>query len=188
MLEDHVEVEGATAGHPLSMQAGLRCNATVNYMVFDLPSFILWFVGHSDYSVAQSCKKGRNLGSGLWLSFLLVVVQFLSCVRLFVIPWTAAHQASLSLTISQSFPKLMSIKSVMPPNHFILPSTISQSLLKFTSTESVVLSNHLILLPQLLVPSIFPSIRVFSNELALDLKEVARSIGASTSVTVYCCS
>ena len=52
MLEDHVEVEGAAAGHPLSMQVGLKCNAIVNYLVFDLPSFILWFLGHSDYSVA----------------------------------------------------------------------------------------------------------------------------------------
>ena len=72
----------------------------------------------------------------------VVAVQLLSPVRL-CDPWTAAHQASLSLTISQS-------------------------VLKFTSIELVMPSNHLILCrPPLLLPSIFPSIRVFSNELAL---------------------
>ena len=67
-------------------------------------------------------------------------VQLLSCVRLFVIPWTAARQASLSITNSQSLLKLMSIESVMPSSHLILC--------------------HPLLLP----PSIFPSIRVFSSE------------------------
>ena len=70
-------------------------------------------------------------------------VQLLSCVRLFVTPWTAAHQASLSITNSQRLLKLMSIMLVMPSNHLILCS------------------------PLLLPPSIFPSIRVFSNESAL---------------------
>ena len=75
-----------------------------------------------------------------------MVVQSLSHVRLFETPWTAARQASLSLSISQSVPKLMSIESGM-------------------------LSNHLILChPLLLLPSIFPSIRVFSNELAVHIK------------------
>ena len=71
------------------------------------------------------------------------VVQLLSHVQLFVVPWTAARQASLSFTISWSLIKLMSIELVMP-------------------------SNHLILL--FLLPSIFTSIRVFSNELALRIK------------------
>ena len=71
------------------------------------------------------------------------VVQSLSHVRLFVTPWTAACQASLSITNSQSPPKPMSIESVMPSNHLILCP------------------------PLLLLPLIFPSIRVFSNELAL---------------------
>ena len=70
-------------------------------------------------------------------------VQSLSPVQLFATPWTAAHQASLSITNSQSLLKLMSIESVMPSNHLILC--------------------HPLLLP----PSIFPSIRVFSNESAL---------------------
>ena len=50
---------------------------------------------------------------------LIVVVQFLSCVRLFVTPQTAAHQASLSLTISRSLLKLMSIESMRPSNHLV---------------------------------------------------------------------
>ena len=74
-------------------------------------------------------------------------VQSLSLVWLFATPWTAAHQASLSITNSWSLLKLMSIKSVM-------------------------LSNHLILChPLLLLPSIFPSIRVFSNGSALLIRQ-----------------
>ena len=73
-------------------------------------------------------------------------VQSLSHVQLFVTPWTAAHRASLSITNSQSLPKLMSIESVMPSNHLILCC------------------------PLLLLPSIFPSIRVFSNESALHIR------------------
>ena len=75
----------------------------------------------------------------------LVVVQSLSCVRLFAIPQAAAHLASLFYTISQSLLKLMSIESVMP-------------------------SNHLILCGPLLLPSVFPSIRVFSNESVLHIR------------------
>ena len=73
-------------------------------------------------------------------------VQSFSHVRLFVTPWTVALQASLSITNSQSLLKLMSIESVMPSNHFILC--------------------HPLVLP----PSIFPSIRVFSNELVLHIR------------------
>ena len=73
-------------------------------------------------------------------------VQSLSHVRLFATPWTAACQASLSITNSWSILKLMSIESVMPSNHLILCH------------------------PLLLLPSIFPSIRVFSNESALHLR------------------
>ena len=73
-------------------------------------------------------------------------VQLLSHVRLFVTPWTAARQASLSITNSQSLLKLMSIESVMPSNHLILC--------------------HLLLLP----PSIFPTIRIFSNESVLHIR------------------
>ena len=76
---------------------------------------------------------------------ILSSVQSLSHVRLFVTPWTAARQASLSLTNSQSLLRLMSIESVMP-------------------------SNHLILCCPLLLPSVFPSIRVFSNEWDLRIR------------------
>ena len=79
----------------------------------------------------------------LHLSF--VVAQSLSCLRLFGTPWTAAGQASLSFTISWSLLRLMSIEPVMP-------------------------SNHLILYHPVLLPSVFPSIRVFSNELALRIR------------------
>ena len=73
-------------------------------------------------------------------------VQLLSRVGLFVTPWTAAHQASLSITSFQSLLKLMSIGSVMPSNHLILCC------------------------PLLLLPSIFPSIRVFSNDSVLHIR------------------
>ena len=73
-------------------------------------------------------------------------VQFLSHVRLFAAPWTPAHQASLSITSSQSLLKLMSIESVMPSNQLILCH------------------------PLLLLPSIFPSIRVFSSESVLHIR------------------
>ena len=77
-----------------------------------------------------------------WFSILYIsLVQSLSPVRLFAMPWTAACQASPSITNSQSLLKLMSIESVMPFNHLIL--------------------SH----PLLLLPSTFPSIRVFSNVL-----------------------
>ena len=73
-------------------------------------------------------------------------VQLLSCVRLFATTWTAARQTSLSITNSRSLPKLMSIELVMSSNHLILCH------------------------PLLLQPSIFPSIRIFSNESTLHIK------------------
>ena len=77
--------------------------------------------------------------------YLVSAVQSLSRVRLFATPWTATHQASLSITNSRSLLKFMSIESVMPSNHLILC--------------------HPLLLP----PSIFPSITVFSNESVLPI-------------------
>ena len=73
-------------------------------------------------------------------------VQLLSRIRLFVTPWTAACQASLSITNSQSSLKLMSTESVMPSNHLILCR------------------------PHLLLPSVFPSIRIFSKESVLRIR------------------
>ena len=77
---------------------------------------------------------------------IVVVVQSLSHVRLFATLWTTACQAPLSFTISQSLLKLMSTESMVPSNHLILCH------------------------PLLLLPSIFPSIRVFSNKLALCIR------------------
>ena len=91
------------------------------------------------YIVGKSTSK--------WLRLIqLSLVQLLSCVRLFVTPWKASRQASLSNTNSGSLLKLMSIESVMPSNYLILCR------------------------PLLLLPSIFPSTRVFSNESALCIR------------------
>ena len=79
-------------------------------------------------------------------------VESLSCIQLFATPWTAARQASLSISSSWSLPKLMSIESMMPSNHLIL--------------------HH----PLPLLPSIFPSIRVFASG--------DQSIGVSASASV----
>ena len=91
-----------------------------------------------------------NYLSGEHSSKLLSPVQFsavTSRVQIFVTPWTAAYQASLSITSSQSLLKLMSIESVMPSNHLILCCSL------------------------LLLPSILPSIRVFSNESVLHIRK-----------------
>ena len=83
---------------------------------------------------------------GVFLASQFSSVQSLSRLRLLVTPWTAARQASLSITNSRSPPKPMSIKSVMPSNHLILCC------------------------PLLLLPSKFPSIRVFSNQSVLCIR------------------
>ena len=93
--------------------------------------------GETDCLLLSKGLDHRQLGTPL-LQF--SSVQSLSCVRLFETPWTAARQASLSITNSQSLLKLMSIESMMPSNHLILCSLL------------------------LLLPSIFPSFRLFSNE------------------------
>ena len=85
-------------------------------------------------------------------------VQSLSHVWLFATSWTTAHQASLSITNSQSLPKLMFIESVMPPNHFILCR------------------------PLLLPPSIFPSVRSF--QMSQLFASGGQSIGVSASTSV----
>ena len=85
-------------------------------------------------------------------------VHLLSHVLLFATPWTAAHQASLSITKSWSLLKLMSIESMMPSNHFILCR------------------------PLLLPPSIFPGIRVLSNESVLHIRWPKYGVLASVSV------
>ena len=109
----------------------------VNRKVIQLYTYILFQIIFY-YSLLQDVEY----------SFLcyIVVVQSLSCVRLFATPWTAAHQASLSFTISRSLLELTSIESVMPCSHLIFCH------------------------PLLLLPSIFPSIRVFSSELGLHIR------------------
>ena len=87
----------------------------------------------------------------------MTLVQWLSHVQLFVTPWTTSRQASLSMTNSCGLLKPMSIESVMP-------------------------FNHLVLRHPLFLPSIFPSIRVFSNESAFT--SGGQSIGASASASV----
>ena len=90
-------------------------------------------------SIWKNDKTKRKRGLGFCC---FVVVQLLSHIWLFATPWTVACQASLSFTVSQSLLKFMSTESVMPSNH------------------------HILCRPLLLLPSIFPSIRVFSNALA----------------------
>ena len=94
------------------------------------------------------CSSPGSSVHGIFQARILVSqsVQLLSCVQLFVTPWTAACQAALSITNSRSLLQLMSIESVMPSNHLILCH------------------------PLLLLPSIFPNIRVFSNESALHIR------------------
>ena len=99
------------------------CLGTVKYL----------FLNSIKIQFLNSLKKFTYL-------FMFISVQLLSCVWLFATPWTAARQASLSLTNSQSMLKFMSIELVMPSNHLILCC------------------------PLLLLPSILPSIRVFSDK------------------------
>ena len=104
---------------------------------------------HGRKSLVSYSPRGRKkLDTTEQLSFFLFIssVQLLSLVRLFATPWTAECQASLSITTSRSLLKLMSIKSVMPSNHLILCC------------------------PLLLLPSIFPSVRVFSKESVLCIR------------------
>ena len=91
-------------------------------------------------------SQGSMQSFCLYRWVVVVVAQSLSCIQLFGIPWTAACQASLSYIISHSLLKLMSLESVMPSNNFIL------------------------CYPPLLLPSIFLSIRVLSNESALQIR------------------
>ena len=112
-----------------------------------------WILLNNYYTLRHSSNYSSCTGDG---DFILTdcrcsrsqfsSVQLLSCVRLFVTPWTAASQASLSITSSQSFLKLISIGWVMPSNQFLLCR------------------------PLLLPPSVFPSIRVFSNESVLHIR------------------
>ena len=112
----------------------------INYGGRCFPFFIRF---QAQLLVLLSLKFLFSSDFGVYIPF---IVQQLSRVQLFMTPWTASHQASLSFIISWSLCKLMSIKSVMPSNHLILSC------------------------PLLLLPSIFSSISVFSNELAVCIR------------------
>jgi len=130
---------------------------------------------HLDISMAEilftslsrsQILRNSSLSDFPRLFFLVLIISFyfsqsvqsLSPVWLFETPWTAAHQSSLSITNSCSLLKLMSIQSVMPSNHLILCR------------------------PLLLLPSIFPSIRVFSNESVLCIRWPNTVISPSESI------
>ena len=115
----------------------------VPFLCYEIVILNISFVpGSRESSFANNC-----VSDGLWLMCIYswIVTKSLSRVQLFAAPWTAACQASLSFTSSKSLLKFMSIESVMP-------------------------SNHLILHQSLLLPSVFPSISVFSNESALCIR------------------
>ena len=121
-------------------------------------SLILFLLLHTIQTLVPSCYqeqypllriKWRSQSSrieGITGKQVSQSVQLLSCVQLFETPWTSLRQASLSIINSWSLPKLMSIESVIPSNHLILCC------------------------PLPLLPSIFPSIRVFSNESVLHIR------------------
>ena len=122
----------------------------IDYLILTHSSYIFVWL----FVLTNDCKERWidliwlqvNMGTGLFGQFsCFCSVQLLSRVWLFATPWIAARQASLSITNSWSPPKPMSTVSVMP-------------------------SNHLVLCRPLLLPSIFPSIRVFSNESALHIR------------------
>ena len=105
-------------------------------------NFQMWFKNASP-TPRRICSLYLFILKNGWFIMCFVVVQSINYARLFVTPWTAAHQASLSSTVSRSLFRLMSIVLMMPSNHPILCH------------------------PLLLLPSIFSSIKVFSSELVL---------------------
>ena len=110
--------------------------------VFPCWGISIWI--HCTFLKFTKCKTTIKFCD--WIKLPFSQFSSLGCVQLFATPWTAAHQTSLSITNSRSLPKLMSIESVMPSNHLILCH------------------------PLLFLPSIFPSIRVFSNESAFRIR------------------
>ena len=119
-------------------------------------SWKFWMEGKGSSKREEREQRARHKGYRTFLqgdyhkekrlSFQFSSVQLLSCVQLFVTPWTTARQASLSITNSQSLPKLISIESGMPSNHLILCH------------------------PLLFLPSTFPNSRICSNESALHIR------------------
>ena len=123
-------------------------NQTVGCLVFALGGEYrcsMWLVNFIAPSYPHASKMQPSVACYTSLSS-VQFFQWLSHVRLFVTPWTAACQVSLSITNSQSLLKVMSIESVMPSNHLILCR------------------------PLLLLPSVFPNIRIFPSESALHIR------------------
>ena len=121
------------------------CSSKAQPLLLTLDEGYLLTAAPPDLSAFLCPRSHHSLDVGLHVVVSLIQfssVQSLSCVRPFATPWIAAHQASLSITNSRSSLRLMSIESVMPSSHLILCR------------------------PLLLLPSIPPSIRVFSNESA----------------------
>ena len=128
--------------HSISLSPWVTFISDLSRFLFDIycfHSYLLWSLKYCEVSRTGFIIPISEIHT-------LSSVQSLNCVRLFVTPWTAARQASLSITNARSLLKLMSIKLVIPSNHLILC--------------------HPLLLP----PSIFPSIRVFSNESVLRIR------------------
>ena len=130
-----------TLSHPPDLQAASRLLTAL----FQSPSPMqrptqTWSCPSFSYT---KCSYLGSCSHKITVSSVFVAVQSLNCVRLFVTPWTAAYQASLSFTISPSLLKLMSIESVMLSNHFILCHQL------------------------LFLLSVFPNIMIFSNDLTL---------------------
>ena len=127
-------------------QGSLACSSPWGHKESDTTEWLNWTESNLKTALPWKGEMGSEGHGRGWRT--IVVVQSLSCIPLFEIPWTAALQASLSLTISLRLPKLMSIELVTPSSHLILCR------------------------PLLLLPSILPSSRVFSNESALCIKTV----------------
>ena len=135
MVLQRVRRDWATNTSTLLQERGL-------HIIEALAKAVIFPTAHNWMNESLSQKWDRITSK--WIQF--SSVQSLSHVWLFVTPWTAVHQASLSITNSRSSPKPMSTESVMPSNHLILCN------------------------PLLLLPSIFPSIRNFFNESALHIR------------------
>ena len=139
----------ASGGCPCSLRMTSFHPQSKQWLIEPSSRGITGLLHHISFSISGLPSLTNRLFDDIGLTQIIQnfsSVQSLSRVRFFVTPWTAARQTSLSITNSWSLPKLMSIELVMASNHLILCH------------------------PLLFLPSIFPSIRVFSNELVLRMR------------------